>query len=123
MRAGDHLARYVKVVKKRRCTLSPAGGKEVAGDDCVPRRRKVPGKRYPRCTLDQFTLWDDILCYSVTKKDGSVHFCLAIPQPLKKSALRHAHVKSGLLGQKKTLTMAENLFCLYNIKSDVCVSV
>ncbi len=48
-----------------------------------------------------------LLC---NKKDGSVQFCLVVPQALKKEALQHAHVKLGHLGQKKTLTSAENLF-------------
>ncbi len=71
---------------------------------------KIPQKRYPRAMLDQFAVWDGVLYYSITKKHGSIHFNLVIPQPFKKSALLHAHVKSGHLGQKKTLTMAENVF-------------
>ncbi len=81
---------------------------------------KVPNKIYKRATLDQFTLWEGILHYSVTKKDGSVNFCLVVPQSLKKSALHHAHTKSGHLGQRKTLAMAEDLFYWPNIKVDVC---
>ncbi len=61
-----------------------------------------------------------MLYYSVTKKDGSVQFCLVVPQALKKEALQHAHVKSGRLGQKKTLTSAEYLFYWRNIKYDCC---
>ncbi len=59
-------------------------------------------------------------CTSVIKKDGSVHFCLVVLQSLKKSALHHAHTKSGHLGQRKTLAITEDLFCWPNIKGDVC---
>ncbi len=52
---------------------------------------KVPSKNYKRTTLDQFTLCDGILHYSITKKDGSIHFCLVVPQSLQKSALHHAY--------------------------------
>ncbi len=45
---------------------------------------QLPTRRYPKCTLNQFTLWEGVLYYSVTKKDGSVHFCLVVPQELKK---------------------------------------
>lgn len=55
---------------------------------------KVPRKRYSRCILDQFTLWNDIPYFSITKKDGSLHFCLVVSQTLKKGAVHHAHVKS-----------------------------
>ncbi len=71
---------------------------------------KVPNKIYKRATLDQFTLWEGILHYSSTKKDGSIHFTLVVPQSLKKSALNHAHIKSGHQGQRKTLAMAEDFF-------------
>ncbi len=80
---------------------------------------KVPNKIYKRATLDQFTLWEGILHYSLTKKDASIHFCLVVPQSLKKSALHHAHTKSGHLGQRKTLAMAKDLFYWPNIKADV----
>ncbi len=40
---------------------------------------KVPNKIYQRVTFDQFTLWEGILHYSVTKKDGSILFSLLCP--------------------------------------------
>ncbi len=52
---------------------------------------QIPTRRYPKCTLNPFTLWEGVLYYSVTKKDGSEHFCLVVPQALKKEALQHAH--------------------------------
>ncbi len=76
---------------------------------------KVPNKKYQRTTLDQFTLWEGLLHYSISKKDGSIHFCLVVPQSLKKSALHHAHTKSGHLGQRKILAMAEDLFYWPNL--------
>ncbi len=40
---------------------------------------KVPSKNYKLATLDQLSLLDGILLYSITKKDGSIHFCLVVP--------------------------------------------
>ncbi len=80
---------------------------------------RVPRRNYKHTTLDQFTLWEGILYYSVTKKDGSINFCLVVPQPMQNSALHHAYTKSGHLGQKKTLAIAEDLFYWPNLRYDV----
>ncbi len=56
----------------------------------------------------------------MTRKDDSEQFCLVVPESLRQSALHHAHVQSGHLGQKKTLTTAESLFFWCNMKTDVC---
>ncbi len=74
-----------------------------------PKGDRILRKRFPRCTLNQFSLWDDILYYIVTRKDGSEQFCL-VPESLKQSGLHHAHVQAGHLGQKKTLTTAVTIF-------------
>ncbi len=42
---------------------------------------------------------------------------------MKTSALHHAHTKSGHLGQRKTLAMAEDLFYWPNIRYYVCTYV
>ncbi len=84
---------------------------------------KVARQQYPRATLDQFVMWDEVLHYLTSKKDSSVHFWLVVPQSLKKIALEHAHVNLGHLGQRKTLTRAESFFSWPNIKADVCMYV
>lgn len=66
-----------------------------------------------------FTIWDEVLYYSVTKKDGSVNFCLVVSRCLKKDVLQQAHFRSGHLGQKKTLSRAEDFLYLGNLKYDV----
>ncbi len=70
----------------------------------------IPRKRFPRCTLNQISLWDDIQYYTVTRKDGSEQFCLVVSESLKQSALHHAHVQSGHLGQKKTYHCRVTIF-------------
>lgn len=57
---------------------------------------KVLSRRYPRCTLDPFVLWE--MYYSVTKKDDCSHFCLVVLQTLKQKAFQYAHVRAGHLG-------------------------
>ena len=79
----------------------------------------LPKKGYPRATLSQFTLYDDLLYYVTTLKTGAVLFNLVIPHILRKDALSSAHVQSGHLGQKKTLTRAQRLFYWPNMLSDV----
>ncbi len=81
---------------------------------------KVPSKNYKRTTLDQFTMWEGIVYYSITKEDCSIQFCLVVFQSLKKSGLHHAHTKSGHLGQRKTLAMADDLIYWPNLRSDAC---
>ena len=81
---------------------------------------KLPSKRYPKTTLDQFAILDHILYYVKEKSDGSLHYCLVVPQNLKVKAMDHAHLASGHLGQKKSILKAEELFYWCNLKVDVC---
>ena len=79
----------------------------------------VPTKIYPRTILEQFVVIDKILYYTREKTDGSLHYCIVVPQSLKQQALEFAHVMSGHLGQKKTITKAEEYFYWANLKSEV----
>ncbi len=81
---------------------------------------RIPRQRFPRCTLNQFSLWDNIVYYTVTRKDGSEQYCL-VPESLKQSALHQAHVQADHLAQRKTLTTAESLFFWCNMKTDVAM--
>ncbi len=82
---------------------------------------KIPASKYHKSTLDQFALINDILNYARKQLDGSIHYCLIVPQSLKMKALELAHVTSGHLGQKKkTITKAEQFFYWSNLKVDVC---
>ncbi len=40
---------------------------------------KVPHRKYPRSTLNQFAMWEQVLYYRITKSDGTVQFCLVVP--------------------------------------------
>ena len=51
--------------------------------------------------LDQFVVEEKVLYFVKEKVDGTLHYCLVVPQPLKQKALEFAHAVSGLFGQKK----------------------
>ncbi len=52
---------------------------------------KLPEKRLPKTTLDQFALEEGLLYYVREKADGSLHYSLIIPRSLVKAAIQHAH--------------------------------
>ncbi len=66
------------------------------------KRGKV-SKRFPKATLDQFVLADELLYYVRETTDGSLHYSLIVPHGLRTQALKHANELSGHLGQKKTV--------------------
>ncbi len=69
---------------------------------------RIPRSKYPRATLDQFSLEDDILYLCKQKGDGTILYLLIVPNELKKETLRHIHEKeSGHLGQHKLVLKAE----------------
>ncbi len=80
---------------------------------------KLPAKRLPKTTLDQFALEDGLLYFVREKTDGSLHYSLIIPRSLVKSAIQHAHELSSHLGQKKIIKKAEELYYWANLKVDV----
>ncbi len=82
---------------------------------------KIPTSKYHKAILDQFALMNEILYYARKQLDGSIHYCLIVPQILKLKALELAHVTSGHLRQKKkAITKAEEMFYWCNLKVDVC---
>ncbi len=81
---------------------------------------KVPSKRLPKATLDQFVLADELLYYVRKQADGSLHYSLIVPHGLRTQALQHAHELSCHLGQKKTIKKAEGLFYWASLKAGVC---
>ncbi len=54
---------------------------------------RIPTSKNHKSTLDQFALMND-----GKQLDGSIHYCLIVPQTLKMKALEMAHVTSGHLG-------------------------
>ncbi len=59
---------------------------------------RIPRSKYPRTTLDQFKLEDDILYLCKRKVDGTILYLLVVPPDLRKAALKHIHEKeSGYL--------------------------
>ncbi len=72
---------------------------------------RIPRSKYPRLTLDQFALEDDILYLCKQKVDGTILYLLVVPNELRRESLRYIHDKeSGHLGQHKTLLKAEEYF-------------
>ncbi len=54
---------------------------------------RIPRSKYPRATLDQFSLEDDVLYLCKQKIDGTILYLLILPNELRKEALRHMHEK------------------------------
>ncbi len=74
---------------------------------------RVPRSKYPRATLDQFALEEDILNLCKQEADGTILYLLVVPSDLRGEALRYTQDKeSGHLGQHKTLLKAEEFFLL-----------
>ncbi len=80
---------------------------------------KLPTKRLPKNTLDQFALQDGLLYFVREGTDGSLQFNIIVPRSLITKAIQHAHELSGHLGQKKTIKKAEELYYWVNLKVDV----
>ncbi len=81
---------------------------------------RIPRSKYPRVTLDQFSLEDDILSLCKQKIDGTILYLLIVPNELRKEALRHIHEKElGHLGQHKSVLKAEKFFYWPNLRKDV----
>ncbi len=74
-------------------------------------RGRIPRSKYPRTTLDQFSLEDEILYLCKRKIDGTILYLLVAPAELRKEPLRYIHEKeSGHLGQHKTVLKCEDYF-------------
>lgn len=83
----------------------------------------VPRRNFPRSTLNQFVVWERVLYYTITKKDGNEQFCLVVPTALKQQALEQTHAQVGHLGIEKTLTKVQGLYYWQNMKVDVIMNV
>lgn len=83
----------------------------------------VPRRNFPRSTLNQFVVWERVLYYTITKKDGNEQFCLVVPTALKQQALEQTHAQMGHLGIEKTLTKVQGLYYWQNMKVDVIMNV
>ena len=128
---ADYLSRPVQVVTRD----SPQSWLGLNAQQFVERQRedavwaelvdylqggKLPLRKLPKTTLQQFELVEELLYYVREKSDGSLHHSLVVPRSLIVKAVQHAHELSGHLGQKKTITRAEDLFYWPNLKTDVC---
>ncbi len=78
--------------------------------------KKLPTKLYPKLILEQFEVQDEILYYIREKLDGSIHYCLVVPQELKTRTLNFSHTSAGHLGKKKTITKT-GIFLLGEFKN------
>ncbi len=56
---------------------------------------RIPRSKYPRATLDQFSLEDDVLYFCKKQLDGTLLYLLVVHNDLRKEALRHIHEKES----------------------------
>ena len=81
---------------------------------------RIPRSKYPRATLDQFAVEEEILYLCKKKNDGTILYLLVVPQELRKAAMQHIHAKeSGHLGQHKSILKAEEFFYWPNLKQEM----
>ncbi len=128
---ADQLSRPVRIIREEE-TLSWLGrSKEeiMEMQRAEPRWQEmiqflegegVPRSKYPRATLDQFSLEDEILYLCKRKVEGTILYLLVVPSELRNDALQLIHDKeSGHLGQHKTVKKCEDYFYWPNLKNDV----
>ncbi len=131
---ADHLSRPVRVIVRSpeatllgldRETSQARQREETVWEELAEYLKggKLPAKRLPKTTLDQFALEDGLLYFVREKTDGSLHYSLIVPRSLVNSVIQHAHELSGHLGQKKTIKKAEEPYYWANLKVDVCAYV
>ncbi len=118
---ADHLSRPIRVIQnneeqwleKSKEELIEMQGRERSWNEVAEclRGGRVPQSRFPRTTIDQFTLEDDLLFLTKQKTNGTILYVLVVPQELRKVAMHYIHDKeSGHLGQHKTILKAEEYF-------------
>ncbi len=56
---------------------------------------RIPRSKYPRTTLDQFSLEDEILYLCKRKIDGIILYLLVVPGELRQDTLRFIHEKES----------------------------
>ena len=69
---------------------------------------KLPTKLYPKVILDQSVVEDKVLYFIKEKLDGTLHYCLVVPQSLKQKALEFAIQLLDILGKRKPLQRQKN---------------
>ncbi len=131
---ADHLSRPVRVLRyhleEHWLGKAKEEFKQVQRDE--PKWRKmveylesgqIPRSKYPRATLHQFTVEEEIP-YLVQKNiHNTFKYVLVLPEELRKAALELIHCKvSGHLGhKKKSILKCEEYFYLPNLKQDVII--
>ena len=82
----------------------------------------IPKYIYAKAMVSQFEVKDEILYYVRKLTDGTLKYCLVIPQGLKKAALHASHdgQTAGHMGQYKTISRAEADFYWPGYRQD-CV--
>ncbi len=128
---ADQLSRPVRIFREEK-TLSWLGRskEEIRGMQRAEPRWKemvefleggrIPRSKYPRTTLDQLSLEDEIPYLCKRKVDGAILYLFVVPGELRKDALRFIHEQeSGHLGHHKTVMKCEDYFYWPNIRNDV----
>ncbi len=126
---ADQLSQPVRVLGEGERWLGKTKDKLVEVQRAEPRWNdmieylkggRIPRARYPRATLDQFTLEDQLLYLCKQKGDGIILYLLVVPLELRKTAMNHIHDRgAGHLGQHKNILKAEEYFCWPYLKQDV----
>ncbi len=111
---ADHLSRPVRIIVRSpeatwlgldRENFQARQKKESVWEELTEYLKggKLPTKRLPKTTLDQFALEDGLLYFVREKTNGSLHYSLIVTHSLVNSAIQHAHEDelSGHLGQKE----------------------
>ena len=81
---------------------------------------RILRSKYPRATLDQFVMEDEILYLCKEKNDGAILYFLVVPQELKKDTMQHIHAQeSEHLGQHRSILKAEEYFYWPNLKQEM----
>ncbi len=118
---ADHLARLVRVIVRSpeatwlgldRENFQARQKQESVWEELTEYLKggKLPTKRLPKTTLDQFALEDGLLYFVREKTDGSLQYSLIVLRSQINSAIQHVHELLGHLGQKKTIKKAQELY-------------
>ncbi len=128
---ADQLSRPVRVIQgsedgtwlgKSRDEIQEMQGEEPRWREMINylESGRISRSKYPRATLDQFSLEDGILYLCKQKIDGTILYLLVVPNELRKEALRRIHEKeSGHLWQHKSILKAEDFFYWPNLRKDM----
>ncbi len=128
---ADHLSRPVRIIRcqleerwlgKTKEELKQMQREEHKWQEMINyfEGGRIPRSKYPRATIDQFVLEEEILYLAKRSIDNTVKYVLVLPSELRKAALELIHCReSAHLGQKMSILKCEEYFYWPNLKSVV----